>query len=90
MKNKMADFLNLIDKLCKGFFIILLVILLVGVAVTPVGLAFLILWGMCSKKTEPKEKLQSNIYWSSCSVGVKRRKKIIMYNDRGYKFEVVV
>lgn len=81
-----------LDKLCKGFFTILFVILLVGVAVTPVGLAFLILWGMCSKKNESKEKLQNSIYWSSCSNVIKRKqsKKIIMYNDKGCKFEIIV
>jgi len=89
----MLNFLNIIEKLCKGFFVILFIILIVGVAVTPVGLAFLILWGMCSnKKNEPKEKLQNNIYWSSCSSIIKRKqsKKITMYNDRGYKFEIVI
>jgi len=91
----MTNFLNIIDKLCKGFFVILLIILFIPFAVTPVGLAFLILWGACcSKKNESKEKLQNkiinNVYWSSCSNNVKRRQKIIMYNDRGYKFEVVI
>jgi len=89
----MSNFLNTIEKLCKGFFVILFIILFVGVAVTPVGLAFLILWGMCSnKKDEPKEKLQNNIYWSSCSNIIKRNKskKITMFNDKGYKFEIVI
>lgn len=76
-----------IDKLCGGFFAILLIILLIPFAVTPVGLAFLILWGMCSKKNEPKEVIQTdlinNVYWSSCSNIVKGKKKITMYNDRG-------
>lgn len=85
--------LNVLEKFCKVFFTVLFLILFIPFAVTPVGLAFLILWGMCSKKNEPEEKLQnniSNIYWSSCSNNVKRRKKIIMYNDGGYKFEIVI
>jgi hypothetical protein len=89
----MSNFLNKVDKVLTGFFAILFIILFVAVAVTPVGLAFLILWGMCSKKKdEPKEKLQNNIYWSSCSNIIKRNKskKITMFNDKGYKFEIVI
>jgi len=77
----MFKFFKILETLCKGFFAILFTILLVAIATNPIGLAFLILWGACSKncKNESKKEVQSNVvstmYISLPSYKIPKRKK---------------